>query len=54
MMQIKADVSEMKGRNAELNADLKAAKNLLLCLGIYDRGKLKKATVGRKLLEEIL
>lgn len=53
-MEIKVYISEMKGRNAELNADLKAANNLLLYLGIYDRGKLKKPIVGRKLLEEIL
>lgn len=53
-MEIKVYISEMKGRNAELNADLKAANNLLLYLGIYDRGKLKKPFVGRKLLEEML
>lgn len=41
MVEIKVDVSEMKGRVVELNEELKAAKNLLLCLGIYDKKSLQ-------------
>jgi len=47
------NISEIKGGNVGLNADLKAAKNLCLFLRIYARSQLKKPIVGRKLLEEI-
>lgn len=41
MVEIKVDIPEMKGRVVELNEGLKAAKNLLLCLGIYDKKSLQ-------------
>lgn len=46
--------SELNGRNEELNANFKAAKNVLSWWGIYDRGKQKRSIIDRKMFEEVL